>query len=288
MAGTLQELRFQPLNVTVLSTGDRSRVLVKWDLYPTAQDLRQLYFFIDRGESPHSLRQLNAVGIPAAELREFVDYTANLFDLQKVYYYRVRAVEVQSGLAVQTFLSSVSTWDGALDLTGIYVVEEHLFFHRYVAGAPTLIFKKRREGPRCPGDWDPKLKRVTKSNCTTCYGTGFVGGFYAPIDAWMNFEPDPKQIQIAEWGLIQPNQTSVQFTNYPLLSIDDLILELKINKMWKVSNVSAAEKNRSTMLQYARVSAVNPSDIEYKIPVPEERRRALVAEFDRREFEKEF
>lgn len=288
MAGSLQDLRFQPLNVTVLNTGELSRVLVKWELLPTAQDLRNLFFFVDRGESPHSLKQLNATGIPATALREYVDYTANLYDLQKVYYYRVRGVEFLSNVPVQTFTSSVQTWDGSLDLVGIYVIEEHLFFHRYVAGVPTMIFKKRHEGARCPVCWDPVLKRVSTSSCKSCFGTGFLGGYYAPIEQWVVFEPDPKLFQVAEWGLIQSNQTNIQFTNYPLLSVDDLIVELKINKIWKISNVSAAEKNRTTTLQFARVSAVNPSDIEYKVPVPEDRRRVLVAELDRRELEREF
>lgn len=288
MPGVLQELRFQPLDVTVLNTGSLSRVLVKWTLEPTAQDLRNLFFFIDRGESPFSMRQLNANGVPASALREYVDFTANLYDLQKVYYYRVRAVEFAGANPVQTFTSSVQTWDGTLDLVGIYVVEEHLFLHRYVAGIPSLIFKKRREGPRCPQCWDPVLKRVTSSKCATCYGTGIVGGYYAPIEGWIDYEPDPKMMQIAEWGMVQPNQTNIVFTNYPLLSVDDLVLELKINKFWKVSRIQAAEKNRSSMLQFARVDAVNPSDIEYKIPVPEERRKHLVAELARRDMEREF
>ena len=62
---TLQELRFKPVNVTILSLGADSRVLVKWDLQETAQNLQNLYFYIDRGESPQSLSQLNAEGIPA-------------------------------------------------------------------------------------------------------------------------------------------------------------------------------------------------------------------------------
>jgi len=284
----LQELCFKPVNVAILSTGADSRVLVKWDLQETTQDLRNLYFFIDRGESPQSLSQLNADGIPATALREYVDYTANLFDLQKVYYYRVRAVEVQGTTPIQTFKSSVQTWNGALDLVGIYVVEEHLFFNRYVVGVPTMIFKKRHEGARCSECWDATLKRVTKSNCKTCYGTGFYRGYYAPIDAWMNFDPDAKLLQVTQFGLMQPNQTSVMFTNYPTLSVDDVICEVQLNKMWKVSAITTADKNRDNLLQFLKVSAVNPADVEYRLPIPEDRRAALIAELDRRQFEREF
>jgi len=289
MAGTLKKLAFKPLTVLVLNGGVFSRVLIKWDLEVTTQDLRNLRFFVDRGESPSDLRQLNSgAGILASSLREYVDETGNLLDNQKVYYYRVRAVEFQAGTPVQTFESETTTWDGRLDLAAAYIVEEHVFLHRKVAGVPVMIFKAKHEGGRCPECWDKVLKKVTKSNCTTCFGTGFLGGFYTAIEGWMNFEPDPKAIQLAGFGKIQPNQTDAQFTNYPLMTEDDLIIELKLHKIWKVSIVRAAEKNRTTVLQMLRVSAVNPADVEHRIQVDEDRKRALVAELDARGLEREF
>lgn len=287
MAGKLKNLRFKSLSVVVLSTNP-GRVLVNWELEPTAQDLRNLRFFVDRGESPEELVQISVEGIRANDISEFVDYTPNMLDLHKVYYYRVRAVEFIGSTPAQTFTSDVSTWDGNLDLVGIYVVEEHFFLHRYVAGVPAMIFKRRRDGAYCPDCWDAVMKRVTKSNCQTCYGTGKLAGFYPAYEAWMNFEPDPKAVQVADWGQRQISQTDIQFTNYPLLTDGDIIVELKPNKVWKVSNVRYPEKNRTIMLQIARLDAVNPADIEYKVPVDQDRRRALVAELELREKEREF
>lgn len=287
MAGKLKDLKFKSLSVVVLSTNP-GRVLVNWELERTAQDLRNLRFFVDRGESPEELVQISVEGIRANDFSEFVDYTPNMLDLHKVYYYRVRAVEFIGTTPAQTFTSDVSTWDGNLDLVGIYVVEEHFFLHRYVAGVPVMIFKRRRDGTYCPECWDAVMKRVTKSNCQTCYGTGKLAGFYPAYEAWMNFEPDPKSVQVADWGQRQISQTDIQFTNYPLLTDGDIIVELKPNKVWKVSNVRYPEKNRTIMLQIARLDAVNPADIEYKVPVDQDRRRALVAELEVREKEREF
>ncbi len=287
MAGKLKDLSFDDVSAQVLSTNP-GRVLITWRLKKTAQDLRNLKFFVDRGESPEEYSQLNAEGIAANSTSEFVDYSPNLLDLHKVYYYRVRAVEFTGVTPVQTFTSPNTTRDGDLDLVGIYVVDEHLFLHRWVAGVPTVIFKRRRDGTYCPDCWDEILKRVTRSNCQTCYGTGKLAGFYPPYEAWMNFEPDPKQFQVADWGVRQPSQTDIQFTNYPLLSDGDVIVELKTNKLWKVAGVRYPQKNRTIMLQIARLDAVNPTDIEYKVPVDQDRRRALVKELEAREREREF
>jgi hypothetical protein len=287
-AGKLKNIRFSFLDVTILSIEKVPRVLIKWDLEPTAQNLKDMRFFVDRGESPSDMQQLNAEPILANGVREFVDYTAKLIDLHKIYYYRVRAVEFFNSTAVQTFQTEVQPINGNLDLVGLYIVEDRLFEHRYVDGVPVMIFKKKREGSTCPECWDPVLKRVTKSNCLTCRGTGKLGGFYPPIDGWMKFDLEPKMAQVVEWGVRQANQTDIEFTNYPLLNLDDIILECKPHKFWKVTLVRPFDKNRATMLQLARVDAVYPKDIEQTLEVPEARRLALVAQLNERDKEREF
>lgn len=288
MAGKLKNLSFGSLNIQVLSVERISRVLVQWKLKATSQRLLCAQYFIDRSEDGRSWQQLNADGIPPYGLDEYIDTSANLIDMNKIYYYRVRIVEFDAGKEVQSFSSDSATWEGKLDLVGIYVVDEHLFALRWVYGVPVMIFKKKRDGALCPECWDTVLKRVTKSNCTSCFGTGRLGGYYPPIEAWMSFEPEPKVAQVAEWGKRQPSQTDTQFVNYPILSDDDLVLEIKPNKIWKVSAVRYPEKNRAILLQLVRLDAVNQTDIEYKIDVPEDRKRALVAELEARGNVREF
>ena len=64
--------------------------------------------------------------------------------------------------------------------------------------------------------------------------------------------------QVVQWGRRQIGQVDIQFTNYPLLNPDDILVELQPNKVWKVENVRAPEKNRAVMLQMVRLNTVNP------------------------------
>lgn len=289
MPGSLRKIRFEEALAEVKSVEHISRVLIRWELRRTSQDLEDLKFFIYRGESPEDLVRLNGEGIDHDELYEYMDYTGHLFNLRKTYYYRVDAVEFDGTTEVQTFSSDIFTWDGDLDLVGTYVVEEHLFLYRYTsAGTPAFIYKKKKEGARCPECWDPILKKVTKSTCTTCRGTGFTGGYYKPIDAWMGFNPSPKISSIADWGEKQVNQTDIEFTDYPILNVGDVVLELKTHKFWKIDNVRYSEKGRVIMTQIARASAVNRSDIEYSIEAPEDRRTALLDLLEEKRKELEF
>lgn len=272
----------------VLSIEHVSRVLIRWELEPTAQNLSNLKFFVDRNEAPNEYKQLNAEGLSAYDLYEYVDYTANLFDLNRMYFYRIRAVEIIDGAPQQTFTSYEATWDGDLDATGLFIVEEHEFEHRWVDGVPSMVFKKRHDGTNCPNCWDNILKRVTTSHCTVCFGTGRLGGYYPPIEVWIKYEPDPKVEGIAEWGLRQASKTKAHLTNYPLLTPDDVIVELKPNRFWKVENVSYPEKTRTIILQYPELNAINPSDAEHRVIVPEDRRRYLVGLMEDRDRQMEF
>jgi hypothetical protein len=229
------------------------------------------------------MKRINPKPIPANVYeQEFVDYTGKMLNLEKLYYYQVKAEETCNGATLQTFDSTVFSWNTDLDLVGLYVVEEHLFQYEFVDGVPIAILKKLKEGERCSNCFDTVLKRVTKSNCTVCFGTGFTGGYYPPIKGWIKFEPDPTIVQIAEWGKRQIHQTDGEFTNYPELSIGDIFVELKKNKYYRISNVRRTEKNRTTMLQIVRVDEINRSDIEYQLQIDDDFRAPLIAELEAR------
>lgn len=285
--GTLKDIQFETTSAQILSIECMTRIAVQWELKETRQNTSVLRFYVDRAEVPTKWTTISPA-LPSTQ-REFVDYTGKLKSLDKTYYYRVRAVEVQSGMEVQTFTAESVTTEARPDLTALYVIEEHLYKHRYVSGLPSLIYKKMKEGTKCTDCWDKVFKRVTKSNCQTCNGTGFSGGgYYPPIESWIDYQPDPKVVSIAEWGEREISQTDIEFTNYPLLSPGDLVLELQPHKFWRVSNVRPVQKNRAVMRQVARLDAVNRSDIEYKLEVDENVRSRMVAELEERLDEPEF
>lgn len=289
---TLKKLEFEYARAAVLSIEHSSRVAVEWKLKATTQILSNLKFFVDRGESPDELEPiLGPINGSRCEQLQ-IDYTPSLINLHKVYYYRVRAVETVDGTEVQTFKTLPFTWDPGLDLTALYVIEEKLFEHQWVSGLPVAIFKKMTEGERCQVCWDTVLKRVTRSNCKSCHGTGFSSGvntgYYLPLMGWMKFEPDPKVTQIAEWGERQVRQTDVEFTNYPILSIGDLVVEVKTMRYWRITNVRFTEKNRTIMTQFARLDEINRSDVEYDLEVPREKTEPLLGHLQERVSTPEF
>lgn len=261
---------FKDIDVEVFRMGPPSLVVVSWEWVASTIPLNRYTIDVYRGESPTEMEKI-AGDLEAATTKRFEDYTAKLQDKHRTYYYQLEITDTKKGKKVK---SDAITWEGKLDLIGIYIVEEHDFLFRYVAGTPTLIYKKVTSGnSRCSECWDEIAKRVTKSNCQTCHGTGWqgegVGGYYEPYYTWMDLSPDPEAIQIAQWGKTQPTQTDVFMTNYPRMSVGDMVIEITTNKRWKVANVRDTEKRRTKMLQIVRLDALESSDIEYKILLPE-------------------
>ena len=283
----LKNIRFKRYRATVLSIEHIQRVLLSWELQDTTQDLRHLSFIIERGESPQELKPISTF-IPASELYEYVDYSGTLLSLMKIYYYRIKAFEVIGGTQVLVVETPAFGLDGNLDLVGLYIVEENLFEERWIDGVPCLIYKKMKEGTWCPVCWDSVLKRVTKSNCKTCAGTGRLGGYYKPIEAWVKLNPDNKDVSIPEWGEKETNQLDFMFTNYPALVVGDLFYECKPGKFFRLDKVTCAEKNRVATIQLGRLTEINRSDIEYSLEIPEDIVLKMVKDLEDRSLIREF
>jgi hypothetical protein len=288
MAGKLVNIRFKSTQVEVKGIKP-PRVLVRWELQPTAQDLSNLKFYIYRGEADTELKALNGTGIAHDDIYEFMDRTAMLVDQTKVYKYQVKGIEFDmSGNPVQEFVSETVSWGGDLDIVGLYVVDEHLFLYEHVSGTPAMVFRRRRDGTRCTNCWDKVLKRVTDSQCITCYGTGYIGGYYPPFDAWMHFYPNPKTAGVAQTGMMQNSVSDIEFTNYPEIRVGDIIVELKPNNLWRVDNSRFTEKNKTIMTQKFGTTMINRSDIEYSLQVPDDRRTNLLDQLEKRRRISEF
>lgn len=284
---TLKDIQFKLVNAQIMSIEHISRILIEWELEESSQDLSKLKFFIYRGESPGELFRINQSPIPGNTRYEYIDYTPKMIRLDKRYYYQVIATEVYNGTPVQEFKSRIFTFEDELDFIGLYVVEEHLYKHRHVTGMPSLIYKEKKEGERCTC-WDAVLKRPTISNCVNCKGTGFIGGYYYPIEAWIEYNPDPKVAQVTDIGVTRISKTEFQFTNYPELELGDIILELEPHRFWRISNVRNTEKNRTSLIQVGTLDEVNRSDIEQQIKVPKEARKRMLDELRTRRQTPEF
>lgn len=289
---------------------DPGKVLIKWELEKTSINLKDFEFYIDRGDSPDQVPafqhktidgktwkqwssentdsvNMTQIGGPinGLDFYEFVDYTPLLRNLWKIYYYRVRVRRISTQ---DEMGSAPITWKGDLDLEGLYVVDEHNFLLEDTTGVPCLVYPRKRGGIACTECFDPIQKKRLSSSCQTCYGTNWVGGFFNPIDVFIDLNPTTDQTSIQQWGETQETETDLLLTNYPMLSSGDLIRELRPNRLWRVVRTKDTEKRRSPMLQLVRVIEVKPGDVEYKIPVDQAFIEDKITKFEEYKKRREF
>lgn len=196
----------------------------------------------------------------------FVDHSDYLRSLADTIFYKV----VCRNKKTQESIESVEfTWDGDLDLVGIYICEEVNFLLKDAVGVPALFYQRRRGGVTCTKCFDPIQKKRLISNCGTCYGTNWVGGFFNPIDTYIDFNPNPKNNAIEAYGEVNNNDTSALMANFPNAMPGDIIREIRDAKMWRVVAVSPTEKRRCQMLQMLRLTEIKAGDVEYRIAADE-------------------
>lgn len=280
-----------------------AKILLKWDVSALpGESLTDYEILILRGESQESLSnfqhtrmmthnrpeehllapdgrnevvtpQVESVGtqnlvyiskpISAADFPWYIDYSQSLDMLIKPVFYKIVLTRVDTQESIESPLVAM---EGDLDIVGMYVVEEHNFLLEDVIGVPSLVYQRRRQGVLCTKCFDPIQKKRMISFCTTCYGTNWVGGFYNPIDAYIDYAPNPKVSQITQWGEIQPNETRLLMSNFPEVSPGDVIREIRQGRLWRVTNVTETEKRRVPMLQFVQAVEIKPSDVENQIP----------------------
>lgn len=302
-------ITFKSINVYPLSKLP-AKVLVKWEMFIDktvqlqdyeflverdieAQDGRPGFQHVDIDGKPledkfaaKDPRNLTPISrwIDGLDFRWFVDYTPHLKNLTNYSYYRVRCRNKKTQEVVD---SDVVTWQGELDLVGLYVVDEHNFLLEDAIGVPSLVYQRRHDGVLCSCFDRIQQKRLV-SNCKKCYGTNWLKGFYDPIDCFVDFSPNPKVSVIEQWGEVQPNETNMLLSNFPTVASGDLVREIETNRLWRVTMSTVTEKRRALMLQFARAAEVKPGDIEYSIPNDEKFTIVKVGELntikDKREF----
>lgn len=139
---------------------------------------------------------------------------------------------------------------------------------RVGSGVPWAVLARRHWGPRCTACFDKLTKTVTNTKCTTCYGTGFTGGFFDPVLIYARKGTTNVQVSTAAQGKVEVNQIDFTVLDYPRLSVDDVLVELHQDRRYVVRHVSRTELRGVPVHQKLVLSELSRDSIEYRVPVP--------------------
>lgn len=136
-----------------------------------------------------------------------------------------------------------------------------------MGGERVLLYKVKRTGTRCP-NYD-QVRKTSQQNHqdNICYGTGFVGGYFAPIEIVVSMiSGAPEAAIVGEWGRLR-SYTPRSWTLWePLLQNGDFIVRRNNQRLW-ITNVYARRWKHFITRQDFETTEIERDNPIYQIPV---------------------
>lgn len=233
---------------------------VTWQVVSTSEDVLDYTFQVMRSEAPAG--PWTPISPEMEDRYIFVDNNLPTHNAYRVQYYLIRVRHKPSG-DVKDF--GPADPGAEPDLVATEIRKHINLLMREFVGRRCWILPVRTFGQRCTC-FNPTLKGRTRSGCRTCFDTGFVRGYHHPIEAFMQFDPNPNNYQQSNLGELQQSNTTMRMGFFPPLKPKDLIIEPE-NQRWRVVNVSGTQRLRAVVHQEIQVHAIPLGDTEYLINI---------------------
>lgn len=156
---------------------------VEWSLHPRFTDPQPHTFQLQFGRTGNPLADdWSPVGLPAVNTYFLEDDEPRVFGKTQWTHYRIQ-LETGSGLYYSAPISAHSSlsfrdWRRVREM-----MRAHNILLREEEGSEGYLLKRRLFGEPCPNNCvDYLTEDVSNPNCPICYGTGFLGGYYDPLE----------------------------------------------------------------------------------------------------------
>lgn len=267
-----------PVGQSTISIPPIESVKLTWEMRPRRLDAADFHFEVQRSESPGFRNSSdfetlieNRIGLLAYE-----DCNVPLGNHFRSWYYRIVATRISD--PTQQLVSPVIRVNGRPGDHDDLIVREQRFNIAVLlagwpgapspvgyTGVPCAILLARTYGSQCNECWDDVAERPSNSKCRTCYRTGWVGGFFAPIGRYLQFSSLPKRPSLELEGLEQRTFASVILEHDPELKPGDVIRDLESGRSWCVAQMEPPSARKLvTVHQNAVLYLLDRDDIEYE------------------------
>lgn len=280
---------FDPNDPVKLACGIFSRIqivtqplggtMIAWGLTPGFQAKGPFHFFVDFGRSgSNEWEPVNQT--PVVDGCMLMDPSQRHYDHLVDFYYRVRLLlpnelDPATGLC-KTYVSQPQQANGIWSkrdwLIAREVVRKEYLLQRKRTNltAVGFLLKARRYGQVCANCVEFDTGDVQSKNCADCYGTGFVGGYFAGVDF--------RVIANAPWsrafkadGTIGTRNDLVRTARavaYPYVDVRDIYLRRDTGERFFVNTVETlAEVGGIPIVVGLELRLAPVTDIVYKVPV---------------------
>lgn len=209
------------------------------------------------------------IGQPVVNTFYAVDTQRRLFGKELKTNYRIRLTTSRG-----TYFSPAQSVFGKLNkhdwLMGREITRKELLrLQKYTAVQGYLLIAKR-SGTVC-SCVDPLTGEVTNSNDTTCYGVGYVGGYYDPFPCtFFDLTTDQRSeaLDLQARGMIDDQLREGRFIGYPTISVRDVFVDRDSDERYYFKKIQIKAAIRDVPIIVSPALLLAPyTDVIYSFPV---------------------
>ncbi len=246
---------------------------VEWSLHPQFRDSGPFTFQLQVGRTANNdADDWEDVGLPVTDTFFAIDDQQRVWAATQWAHYRIRLTT-----AVGSYYSKPQAALGALSRADWSTWSNHLRvqtlnLRKAPNGVEGFLLKRRLYGTPCDC-LDPQTGEVRKPMHEPCFGTGWVGGYFAPLScryATMELHMTHDQIDDAMRGMVNELAVPGTVLAVPQLYADDVFVEKKTDVRYAVRGITYKVAHRNVPVVLAVKFVPYPFDhVIYKFPIPE-------------------
>ena len=135
-------------------------------------------------------------------------------------------------------------------------------------GQQGCILRRKIYGEPCTVCLDESLGGVAKSNCSTCYGTGFTGGYETPFPSYIDYQdgqPTAGNATQDPLGIAEVETPPCLMLAYPIPTYKDVWVDKATNIRFEVKKIETTFFRSKPTRHIVTLSRIPPSDIIYTL-----------------------
>lgn len=244
-------------------------VLVAWTMDPAFAEPGPYKFLLQRGRAANDDQWVDVA--TTVDQPWLLDQSPKLLPHDYSTYYRIIVTDGNGKQYTSQVAHSSSDW-GHYDWRNVReILRKEEMLQRKRAGAEGWLLKRRAWGDQCPVCTDVDTGTVRDSHCSTCYGTGVVGGYYAPLPYMTTVDPTQRLKRLtADQGLTVATMLTVRALAWPSPEQNDVWVNAKTNVRYRIAAdiVQAAVYRGVPLVLNLHLEELPNTNMVYDVPTP--------------------
>lgn len=209
------------------------------------------------------------VGPPQLEVFSLIDTTKRMYGKAQTLGYRV-LLTTGAGIYVSPVANVLGKLDDHSWLIAREILRKEFLRHRIFSSVDGFLLRARRYGTICPCV-DTRTGEITNTDCTDCFGTGFVNGYYPSLPCqFADIAPEKTREFRNLEGMGTERQVTVigRFLGFPNPLSGDIFVASSSDERYLIHSTIEAAHWRSVPLVFeCELRRMPFSHIAYTIPL---------------------